>query len=102
MRDAAPGQESALPYGTSAHASFTISYLPQGLWPEEGLPTGLATAGADGASNVCVARTSALLALTSAALPEGVPVLVLSLDFGVATADADAHPLCPGLRVCCW
>ena len=29
-----------------------ISYLPQGLWPEEGLPTGLATAGADGASNV--------------------------------------------------
>ena len=52
MRDAAPGQESALPYGTSAHASFTISYLPLGLWPEEGLPTGLATAGADGASNV--------------------------------------------------
>ena len=59
--DTAPGQESVLPYGTSA-----------------------------------------LLALTSATLPEGVPVLVLSLDFGVATADADAHPLCPGLRVCCW
>ena len=30
VRDTAPGQESALPYGTSAHASSTISYLPQG------------------------------------------------------------------------
>ena len=52
VRDTAPGQESALPYGTSAHASSTISYLPKGLYPGVGLLLALATAGADIASNV--------------------------------------------------